>query len=92
MQKISPFLWFDTQAEEAANLYVSLFHNSEITEVTRYPENTPGPAGQVMTVNFRLDGQEFTALNGGPEFSFTEATRSSFVARIKLRSTTSGTT
>jgi predicted 3-demethylubiquinone-9 3-methyltransferase (glyoxalase superfamily) len=79
MQKISPFLWFDTQAEDAANLYVSLFENSEITEVTRYPEETPGPAGQVMTVNFQLDGQEFTALNGGPEFSFTEAT--SFVVR-----------
>jgi predicted 3-demethylubiquinone-9 3-methyltransferase (glyoxalase superfamily) len=73
MQKISPFLWFDHQAEEAATYYVSLFDDSEITEVTRYPEGSPGPAGQVMTVSFRIAGQEFTALNGGPEFSFTEA-------------------
>jgi predicted 3-demethylubiquinone-9 3-methyltransferase (glyoxalase superfamily) len=71
--KISPFLWFDTQAEEAAKFYVSLFEDSEIAEVSRYPENTPGPAGSVMTVSFRLAGQEFTALNGGPEYSFTEA-------------------
>jgi predicted 3-demethylubiquinone-9 3-methyltransferase (glyoxalase superfamily) len=81
MQKISPFLWFDTQAEEAASFYVSLFDDAEITEVSRYPEGTPGPAGQVMTVAFRLAGQEFTALNGGPEFSFTEAI--SFVVRCK---------
>jgi predicted 3-demethylubiquinone-9 3-methyltransferase (glyoxalase superfamily) len=73
MQKISPFLWFDHQAEEAATYYVSLFDDSEITEVTRYPEGSPGPAGQVMTVSFRIAGQEFTALNGGPQFSFTEA-------------------
>ncbi len=73
MQKISPFLWFDTQAEEATNFYVSLFDDSEVTEITRYPENTPGPAGSVMTVSFRLAGQEFTALNGGPDYSFTEA-------------------
>ena len=73
MQKISPFLWFDQQAEEAATYYVSLFDDSEITEVTRYPEGSPGSAGQVMTVSFRIAGQEFTALNGGPEFSFTEA-------------------
>ncbi len=73
MQKISPFLWYDTQAEEAANFYVSLFEDAEITGISRYPEGTPGPAGQVMTVNFRLAGQEFTALNGGPQFPFTEA-------------------
>ena len=73
MQKITPFLWFDSQAEEAANFYVSLFDDAEITNVARYPEGTPGPAGQVMTVSFRLAGQEFTALNGGPEFTFTEA-------------------
>ena len=73
MQKISPFLWFDSQAEEAANFYVSLFDDAEITNVARYPEGTPGPAGQVMTVSFRLAGQEFTALNGGPQFTFTEA-------------------
>ena len=81
MQKISPFLWFDSQAEEAANLYVSLFDNAEITDVSRYPEGTTGPAGQVMTVSFRLAGQEFTALNGGPQFPFTEAV--SFVVHCK---------
>lgn len=81
MQKISPFLWFDNQAEEAANLYVSLFDDAEITDIARYPEGTPGPAGQVMTVNFKLEGQEYTALNGGPEFPFTEAV--SFVVRCK---------
>jgi predicted 3-demethylubiquinone-9 3-methyltransferase (glyoxalase superfamily) len=81
MQRISPFLWFDNQAEEAANFYVSLFDDSEITDVSRYPENTPGPAGQVMTVEFRLGGQDFTALNGGPAFTFTEAT--SFVVHCK---------
>lgn len=81
MQKISPFLWFDDQAEEAANLYVSLFEDSEITDIARYPEGTPGPAGKVMTVNFRLEGQEYTALNGGPQFSFTEAI--SFVVHCK---------
>ena len=73
MQKVSPFLWFDTQAEEAANFYVSLFEDAEITDIARYPEGTPGPAGDVMTVAFRLAGQEYTALNGGPQFSFTEA-------------------
>ncbi len=73
MQKISPFLWFENQAEEAAELYVSLFDDAEITETTRYPEGMPG-AGQVMTIDFRLAGQEFTALNGGPQFTFTEAT------------------
>jgi predicted 3-demethylubiquinone-9 3-methyltransferase (glyoxalase superfamily) len=81
MQKISPFLWFDNQAEEAANLYVSLFEHAEITDIARYPENTPGPAGEVMTVSFTLEGQEYTALNGGPEFSFTEAI--SFVVHCK---------
>lgn len=73
MQKISPFLWFDTQAEEAATFYVSLFDDAEVTDVSRYPEGSPGPAGQVMSVTFRLAGQEFMALNGGPEFTFTEA-------------------
>jgi predicted 3-demethylubiquinone-9 3-methyltransferase (glyoxalase superfamily) len=74
MQKISPFLWFDTQAEEAANFYVSLFDDAAVTDVSRYPEGAPGlPAGQVMSVTFRLAGQEFMALNAGPEFKFTEA-------------------
>jgi predicted 3-demethylubiquinone-9 3-methyltransferase (glyoxalase superfamily) len=73
MQKITPFLWFDNQAEQAVNFYVSLFKNSKINSVTRYGEAGPGPAGSVMTVNFQLEGQEFVALNGGPEFHFTEA-------------------
>jgi predicted 3-demethylubiquinone-9 3-methyltransferase (glyoxalase superfamily) len=73
MPKITPFLWFDTQAEEAAELYTSVFPNSRIVEVSRYGEAGPGPAGSVMTVEFDLDGQRFVALNGGPEFRFTEA-------------------
>lgn len=73
MQKITPFLWFDHQAEEAVNFYVSLFENSKITSVARYEEGMPGPTGQVMTMSFQLDGQDFMALNGGPEFKFTEA-------------------
>jgi predicted 3-demethylubiquinone-9 3-methyltransferase (glyoxalase superfamily) len=73
MQKITPFLWFDDQAEEAANFYVSLFDNSKVTTVTRYGDAGPGPKGTAMTVGFVLDGQEFTALNGGPHFKFTEA-------------------
>ena len=72
-QRITPFLWFDSNAEEAANFYVSVFPNSEITEVSRYGEAGPRAAGSVMVVSFRLDGQEFAALNGGPEFTFTEA-------------------
>jgi predicted 3-demethylubiquinone-9 3-methyltransferase (glyoxalase superfamily) len=73
MERITPFLWFDTQAEEAANFYVSIFKNSRITSISHYPEGTPGPVGQVMVVNFELDGQKFIALNGGPTFKFTEA-------------------
>ncbi|MGH9251442.1 MAG: VOC family protein [Acidimicrobiales bacterium] len=73
MQKITPSLWFDTQSEEAANFYVSVFKNSRILNVSRYGEAGPRPAGMVMTVDFELDGQEFIALNGGPEFTFTEA-------------------
>jgi predicted 3-demethylubiquinone-9 3-methyltransferase (glyoxalase superfamily) len=73
MQKITPFLWFDGKAEEAANLYTSIFKNSKILNISRYGEEGPGPAGTVMTVTFQLDGQEFTALNGGPMFKFTEA-------------------
>lgn len=72
-QKITPFLWFDNQAEEAANFYVSLFANSEILGITRYSEAAPGATGSVMTVSYRLDGEEFTALNGGPIFQFTES-------------------
>lgn len=73
MKKITPFLWFDSQAEEAANFYVGIFKNSKVLGVTRYGEAGPGPKGAVMTVNFALDGQDFTALNGGPVFKFTEA-------------------
>lgn len=73
MQKITPFLWFDDQAEEAVNFYTSIFKNSEILDVTRYGEAGPRPKGTVMTVAFQLEGQEFMALNGGPEFKFTEA-------------------
>jgi predicted 3-demethylubiquinone-9 3-methyltransferase (glyoxalase superfamily) len=70
---ITPFLWFDHQAEEAATFYVSLFKDSQIKDVQRYGEAGPGPQGSAMTVSFELDGQEFIALNGGPEFKFTEA-------------------
>jgi len=73
MQKITPFLWFDNNAEEAANFYVSVFKNSKVLNVARYGEVGPGPKGTVMTVEFELDGQEFVALNGGPQFKFTEA-------------------
>ncbi len=66
-------MWFDTQAEEAARFYVSVFKNSEIVKIARYGEAGPGPKGSVMTVVFKLEGQEFIALNGGPQFKFTEA-------------------
>ena len=73
MTRITPCLWFDTEGEEAATFYVSLFKNSRITDVSRYGEAGPRPAGTVMVVSFELDGQPFTALNGGPEFTFSEA-------------------
>src|SRR6185503_10409745 len=73
MQKITPFLWFDGNAEEAVNFYVSIFKNSKVLSVARYGEAGPGPKGSVMTASFQLDGQEFVALNGGPQFKFTEA-------------------
>ena len=72
-QKITTFLWFDDNAEEAANFYVSIFKNSKVLNTTRYGDVGPGPKGTVMTIAFQLDGQEFTALNGGPQFKFTEA-------------------
>ena len=76
-QKITPFLWFDDKAEEAAKFYASIFKNSKIGKITRYDEEAAGPtgrpAGSVMTVEFELEGQEFVALNGGPMFKFTEA-------------------
>jgi predicted 3-demethylubiquinone-9 3-methyltransferase (glyoxalase superfamily) len=73
MPKISPFLWFDTQAEEAAKFYVSVFPGSKITKVSRYGEGGPGPAGSVMVVELVIDGQTVMALNGGPTFKLTEA-------------------
>jgi predicted 3-demethylubiquinone-9 3-methyltransferase (glyoxalase superfamily) len=73
MPRITPFLWFDTEAEEAADFYTSIFPNSRIVEITRYGSAGPRPEGMVMTVAFDLDGQRFVALNGGSEFGFTEA-------------------
>ena len=73
MQKITPFLWFDGKAEEAVSFYISVFKNSNILKIARYLEGSPGPQGTVMTVSFSLDGQEFVALNGGPQFKFTPA-------------------
>ncbi|HLY28607.1 MAG TPA: VOC family protein [Aggregatilineales bacterium] len=73
MSKITPFLWFNGQAEEAMNFYVSLFKNSKIIGVSRYGDGMPFPAGTVMTATFELDGQHITALNGGPQYKFSEA-------------------
>ena len=83
VQKITPFLWFDTQAEEAAKLYTSIFPNSKIGKSSRYPEGSMGPAGSVMTIEFELDGQPFIGLNGGPMFQFTEAV--SFVVNCETQ-------
>jgi predicted 3-demethylubiquinone-9 3-methyltransferase (glyoxalase superfamily) len=73
MQKITPFLWFDGDAEEAVNFYVSIFKNSKVGSFSRYGEGAPKPKGTVMVATFQLNGQEFMAINGGPEFKFTEA-------------------
>jgi predicted 3-demethylubiquinone-9 3-methyltransferase (glyoxalase superfamily) len=73
MQKITPFLWFDNQAEEAMNFYTSIFKNAKKGTISRYGEAGPGPAGSVLTASFELEGLQFTALNGGPHFKFTEA-------------------
>ena len=87
MQKITPFLWYDDKAEEAANLYCSIFKNSRVGKVTRYEEEaaqaTGRPAGSAMTVEFELEGQKFVALNGGPHFKFTEAV--SFVVNCETQ-------
>ena len=83
MPRITPFLWFDNNAEEAMNYYVSVFKNSKVHRVVRYGEAGPGPAGTVMTVEFELDGQEFVGLNGGPQFKFTEAV--SFTVRCETQ-------
>src|SRR5262245_27743920 len=81
--QITPFLWFDTQAEEAATFYTSIFPGSRILRTSRYGDAGPGPKGSVMTVDFELDGQRFTALNAGPVFKFTEAV--SFVVDCKTQ-------
>ena len=73
MQKVTPCLWFDTQGEEAANFYTSVFDNSKVLDIARYGAAGPGPEGTVMTVTFELNGQRFVALNGGPHFTFNEA-------------------
>ncbi|MGH8528674.1 MAG: VOC family protein [Nevskiales bacterium] len=83
MQKITPFLWYDHQAEEAANFYVSIFNNSKINGIARYGDAGPGPKGSAMTVEFQIEGQEFVALNGGPHFTFSPAI--SFVVSCKTQ-------
>ena len=83
MQRISPFLWFDHQAEEAMRFYVSIFKNSKVLSIGHYGEAGPGPKGSVMVAKFELDGQAFMALNGGPQFKFTEAV--SFVVNCKTQ-------
>ena len=83
MQLITPFLWFDNNAEEAMNFYVSVFKNSRAGRVTRYGAAGPGPAGSIMTVEFELDGQKFVGLNGGPHFKFNEAV--SFTVRCETQ-------
>ncbi|MBW4062139.1 VOC family protein [Candidatus Saccharibacteria bacterium] len=71
--KITPFLWFDTEAEAAMNFYISVFKNSRVLSTSRYPDAMPGRGGTLMAANFELDGQQFTALNAGPDYTFTEA-------------------
>lgn len=83
MQKITPFLWFDNQAEEAMNFYTSIFKNSKIGQVSRYGDAGPGPKGSVMVGTFYLEGQQFMALNGGPQYKFTPAT--SFVVNCETQ-------
>jgi predicted 3-demethylubiquinone-9 3-methyltransferase (glyoxalase superfamily) len=83
MKRITPFLWFDDQAEHAAKFYISVFKGSRILGVTRYQQGSPGKPGSVMTVRFRILGQEFTALNGGPLFEFTPAV--SFVVHCRTQ-------
>jgi len=73
MQRIVPFLWFDSNAEEAVNFYISIFKNSKILNIARYGDAGPGPKGTVMTMNFQLEGQDFMALNGGPYYAFSPA-------------------
>lgn len=83
MQKITPFLWFNENAEEAINFYTSIFKDSRMGKITRNGDNGPGPKGSVLVANFTIEGQEFIALNGGPRFQFTEAV--SFVVNCKTQ-------
>ena len=83
MQKITPFLWFNANAEEAMNFYVSVFKNAKVGRVSRFGEAGPGPKGSVMSATFELEGQEFFVLNGGPQFPFTEAV--SFYVRCETQ-------
>lgn len=83
MQKITPFLWFDNQAEEAMRFYTSVFKNSKAGKITRYGDAGPGPKGSVMIASFEIEGQQFTALNGGPQFKFSEAV--SFVVNCETQ-------
>jgi predicted 3-demethylubiquinone-9 3-methyltransferase (glyoxalase superfamily) len=83
MQKITPFLWFDGKAEEAAHFYMSVFKNSTMQSISRYGEAGPGPQGSVMTVAFELDGEKFVALNGGPNYTFSPAV--SFVVNCETQ-------
>lgn len=83
MQKITPCLWFDGKAEEAARFYASIFKRSKVGKIARYPEGSPGPVGSVMTVAFQIEGQSFLGLNGGPLFKFTEAI--SFIVDCKTQ-------
>lgn len=90
MTTLTPCLWFDTEAQEAANFYISVLPDSRITDVTHYGEAGPRPADMVLTVEFEQDGNPFTALNGGPEFRFSEAVRFKSTASIRLRWTDTG--
>ncbi len=87
MNNVTPCLWFDTEAEDAANFYTSVFEDSKILGITRYGDAGPGPEGTVLTVIFELRGQEFVALNGGPEFTFSEAVPSRSAVSHRRRST-----
>ena len=91
MPKITPWLWFDDEAEEAANFYTSVFPNSQIVETTHYGSAGPRPEGMVLTVLFDLDGQRFGALNGGPQFSFNEANSFEVSCKDQEEATITGT-
>lgn len=88
MQKITPFLWFDGRAEEAVEFYTSIFRDSKIVSMTRYGKAGPGPEGSVMTASFQIEGQEFVALNGGPQYTFTPAI--SFVVNCETQDEVDG--